>query len=137
MGFSRLERRLRRISGRLVDGVEEIVSSVASEIGAEVVPATPVDTGFARGNWRPSLNVPSPVPVTILDPTGAATVSRIRAVAQSYRVGDTIFIRNNADYIDLLNRGSSPQAPPGFVQVAVRVGTSRGIRRATFNLRIR
>lgn len=105
------------------------MAAVTTEIGDRLVPATPVDTGFARGNWRPTLNSPAEVPVTFNDPTGEGTTARIAVVARRYRVGDTIFIRNNAPYIVRLNEGSSPQAPAGFVQDAIREGFSAAVAR--------
>lgn len=129
MPSARLTRRLNRVASRLTEGLERVVAEVTEEIGRELVPATPVDTGFARGNWRPSLNAPATVPVTNNDPTGAATIARITTVARQYRVGDTVYITSNIPYIERLNEGSSPQAPAGFVQKSVRAGTARALVR--------
>jgi hypothetical protein len=122
-----LEARLASVAQRLELGVSAVIGTVGVSIGAELVPATPVDTGYARANWRPSLNAPAEGPLTALDPTGAATVARIGAVAKRFRPGDTFFIVNNAPYIGRLNAGSSPQAAAGFVQEAVRRGTARAL----------
>lgn len=127
--LSSLERRLARVADRLTESVEGLITDIGEEIGRELLPATPVDTGFARANWRPSINFPSDTPVSFLDPSGQATISRIISVAKRFRVGDTIFITNRIDYIDQLNRGSSPQAPPGFVEIAVNEGTRRAVAR--------
>jgi len=122
-----LERRLNRAADSLDRSLRTIVGEVIASIGEEVVPATPVDTGFARANWRPSLNVAAESPISFLDPTGAATVAKIRVVSMRWRPGDVFFLRNNAEYIGDLNRGSSPQAPPGFVQASARRGAERAI----------
>lgn len=118
-----LEGRLNRIVNRLNVGLRRVVAEVATQIAEELVPGTPVDTGFARANWRPSLNAPAIVPVSQLDPTGAATIAKIVTVGQRWKPGDTLFITNNAPYIAALNNGSSPQALPGFVEDAVETGT--------------
>jgi len=110
--------------------------SVATEVGARLVPATPVDTGLARGNWRPGLNVPPSAAVTITDPTGAATIARITAVAKLYRPGNTFFLQNNLDYIEDLNRGKSRQAAAGFIAEAVRAGVKAGIARFRGGLKL-
>ncbi len=120
-----LEGRLRRVNRRLENGLTRLMAELGKEVGRTLVEATPVDTGFARANWRPTLNVPAGRPVTFLDPTGAATSARIAAIARSWKVGDTIYIVNNAPYIGLLNRGSSPQAPANFVKDTVDSATSR------------
>ena len=122
--------RLIRVSRRLENGLEKVIATVGNEIGITLLPATPVKTGFTRGNWRPTLNVPSTRPVTFLDPTGQATIARIATVSKSWKVGDTLFIVNNTPYIELLNAGSSPQAPADFVRKAVDASVSRAL--ATF-----
>lgn len=119
---------------RLSGAIEGLVSDVAEEIGRVLVPATPVDTGFARANWRPALNAPPLIPVTRNDPTGSATISRIAVVARQYRVGDTFYLTNNAPYISLLNRGSSPQATAGFVARSVQRGTAVAVSRRSGGL---
>ncbi len=123
----RLEGRLDRVVRRLNIGLRKVVEDVGTAIGEELVPATPVETGFARANWRPSLNAPATVPISQLDPTGAATIAKIATVSKRWSPGDVLFITNNAPYIAALNRGSSPQAGPGFVQDAADRGTARAI----------
>jgi hypothetical protein len=113
--------------------METLVGDVIEEIGDRLVPATPVLTGFARANWRPSLNVPVDIPVSFLDPSGGATVARIATIAARWRLGDIAYIRNNIAYIGALNAGSSPQAPPDFVEKAARDGRQAAFSR--FKLR--
>ena len=125
--LAQLEGRLGGTVSRLKFQFTAIMASVGSSIGAELVPATPVDTGYARANWRPSLNAPAVLPISFLDPTGQATVSKISAVSGRYRLGDTIFITNNAPYIGALNAGHSPQADAGFVQEAIERGVTRAL----------
>lgn len=124
-----LEARLDKIADRLTDGVELLMEDLITFIGIAVVITTPVDTGFARANWRPSLNIAAPTPVSFLDPTGSATIARIETVAKRWRIGDTAFLTNRAPYIGKLNQGSSPQAPAGFVEAAVTEGTREAIQK--------
>ncbi len=131
-GIGTLDRRLLLASERITRSIEALVADVIEEIGNRLVPATPVDTGFARANWRPSLNVPIDIPVSFLDPSGQATMARIATVAARWRIGDVAYIRNNIAYIAALNAGSSPQAHPDFVARAARDG-----RRAAFRKRAR
>lgn len=123
-----LDRRLTRAAERLEQSIETLVEEVGSEVGRVLVPATPVDTGRARANWRPSLNAPASRPVTLTDPTGAATIARIGNVSRSWRLGDTLYIVNRVAYIRRLNAGSSPQAPAGFVEDAVSTALRDGLR---------
>ncbi len=125
--FEGLGRRLETVASQIAEGTEKLMSEIISEIGKAIVTATPVDTGFARANWRPSLNAPATSPVSFLDPTGTATISKINTIAKQWRLGEQAFITNQAPYIGRLNQGSSPQAPADFVRTAVE----RGLRQAT------
>ena len=88
--------------------------------------ATPVDTGFAKASWRPSSGAPGPeIPENPNrsggDPNAAAAAQRIKQKAARAAFGATPrinpkYIVNNADYINELNAGKSPQAPAGFVR---------------------
>ncbi len=129
MPTERAVRALNRISENLTKGIERTIRAITDEISTRLVndPGTPVDTGFARANWRPSLNAPISSALTSNDPSGDATVARIQVVARRYRVGDTLFIRNNAPYIIALDEGSSPQAEAGFVRTAIDEGFDAAI----------
>ncbi|MGB5810117.1 MAG: hypothetical protein WBG86_06275 [Polyangiales bacterium] len=130
--ISSLDERLDRVADRLTAGVEGLFADLIAFTGAALVITTPVDTGFARGNWRPSLNTPSPTPISTLDPSGQATISRIETVGKLWRVGDTAYIVNRAPYIGRLNQGSSPQAPAGFVQAALQDGLREAFQSRVF-----
>lgn len=122
-----LQARLDVVAGQLDAGVRALVAKVTDEIGKELVSTTPVDTGYARANWRPSLNARTESPRSFLDPTGANTISLIRIVGQRFKPGDTIYIVNRVPYIGQLIAGSSPQAPPDFHQIAVVQGFARAV----------
>jgi hypothetical protein len=102
---------------------------------------TPVDTGWARANWMPSVGEPilledkrNPEPGDVA--IRAADQQKGLNDLLSYRLTDgPIFSTNNVVYIVPLNEGHSPQSPPGFVQAAmekaireteVRAVTQRG-----------
>jgi len=125
-----LGRRIEILSGSLSRNLGKLIGSVITEVGKDIVPATPVDTGYARGNWRPSIAAPAESPISFLDATGAATISRIALVGLRYKVGDVFYLVNRAPYIGSLIAGSSPQAPVDFHIAAVRTGTKRAF--ATF-----
>jgi len=127
--FRELDERMRIAAEKVTRGVEKLVADVSAEIGREVVIQTPVDTGHARANWRPALNAPALVPVTRADKTGAGTIARIKVVSAQFKAGDTVYLTNNVPYIEKLNEGSSPQAPPGYIQDAVKDAVVSVIRR--------
>lgn len=93
---------------------------------------TPVDTGWARANWVPSLTAAiSPVTQPGTDDREAKLAAvggqsakqqqGIANIATGYKVAfGSITISNGVPYIQRLNEGSSKQAPKAFVQAAIR-----------------
>lgn len=134
--MGQLQNRLERVSKGLGDFILRLERNIIDEVADEVVRATPVDTGFARGNWTPGLNSPPIGSTTTLDPTAQASPARISALARFLRLQDTFYITNNAAYIELLNRGYSPQAAAQFVSRAVSRGVQAGIAKSR-ELRVR
>lgn len=104
----------------LRDHTAAVCVQLAVNAQANLIEATPFDTGWARANWIPSLG--SPV-VTVAG--GPATVDpgpqEAGAVAVlAFKLEDgAIFISNNVPYIGRLDAGSSTQAPSGFVRKAI------------------
>lgn len=105
----------------------DLIKQLVIESTAEVVKRTPIDTGWARANWIPSIGQ------SIAETTGqqeAVTTSRqeagIAEVLTSYTLNrGNLFITNNVPYINKLNEGTSTQAPAGFVQQSI----ARAIKR--------
>ena len=103
--------------------------AVSSEIHAGLQENTPKDTRFAASQWVPRIG--GPVKSTSGSPE-AVSFAEARAgaaeVAATYRVErGPIYISNPTAYIGKLNRGSSKQAPAGFVQRTI----IRGLRAVT------
>lgn len=99
--------------------LEKDVRRTALAVDRELVLNTPVDTGRARSNWIPSLNVPE---VRLVEPGQKPDVA---AATASYKLSDIIFISNSLPYIKRLNDGHSKQAPAGFVEASVQAGAAQ------------
>lgn len=129
--FNTLDERLAKVALRLDKNITALMFNLIRLIGIAVVIATPVLTGLARGNWRASLNLPIPTATTLLDKSGAQAIAQIEAVARSWRIGQTAFITNRLDYIETLNSSDSPskQAPPRFIQIAIKKGVTASLTR--------
>lgn len=115
-----------RVSRALTRVVEKVVKKITLDIVANLQAAaseggTPVDTGWARANWIPSISTPTVAPAgsrqaVSIGPSavGAATV------AATYKLRDgRVYIVNAVPYIKKLNQGSSRKAPAAFVQRAI------------------
>ncbi len=109
----------------LSEFTQELVQRVALRITANLQEDTPVDTGWARSNWVPSIGDPyrglagsKEGDVVLIDPS-TSDLGKAQ-VATSYKLSDgAIFISNNVPYIMALNEGHSSQAPQAFVQASI------------------
>jgi hypothetical protein len=113
-----------QIIARLTQGLRQARNDVIVEVTANLMePAdeggTPVDTGWARANWIPSVGTATEQ--TDGTPQSVSTGAQQIGIAQvaAYRGAQPVFVSNNVPYIMTLNDGSSKQAPAGFVELAV------------------
>jgi hypothetical protein len=113
----------------IMAGLDEVVEStvirLTLQLTAALVENTPVDIGWARAGWVPSIGQayeggrdlsPDPVKVT------QALVQQQQGEAKvlGYRLADgPAWVSNNVAYINRLNEGWSKQAPAGFVQSTI------------------
>lgn len=93
---------------------------------------TPVDTGWASNSWIMSVDQPDTTNAN--PPKGAFSFlpsfnTGVVAVLQfDIKKNKSIFIQNNAPYINRLNHGWSAQSPSGFVDAAVDSGVAEVAR---------
>lgn len=123
-------RRVRGTISQLGELIERVMRRLQLRAFQALTSATPVDTGFARAGWTPSVGAPDPGPSERPSKPAVARAqaealfgSHSRAaelLASSYRLGQgAVFIVNNVRYVVYLNAGSSAQAPALFVERAV------------------
>jgi len=116
------------------DAIQQVTESVVKALTLDILAnlrrdpgegGTPVDTGWARANWLPSLASPvnspagEPTPSGVLT-AGAAQQAGVGAVLGYKLPSGPVYVTNNVSYITRLNDGSSKQAPAGFVQKAIQ-----------------
>lgn len=132
----RLEAKLERIEQNASDRAV----AAAKAILQDLVYVTPVDTSTALSNWQIGLGAPSRVflPPYVPGRRGSSYAQSAEAafaagVAELSRKlpGQTIYISNVTPYIGDLNRGTSRQAPAGFVERAIIVGRNAAKNDAT------
>lgn len=99
----------------------EQTRALALGIQADLVETTPVDTGWARANWVPSIGTPSEgLAGNHKAISGAEQAAGTAEVAAYGKIDQgPIYLTNNVPYIQPLNDGHSQQAPAGFVQAAI------------------
>lgn len=102
------------------------VEGVRVGVAESVINKTPLDTGYARGNWQASIGSPIKTEITRFDreagfaPTGGDGIALrdAREVAKQ-SIDKDFYIVNNAEYIMNLEFGGSDQAPNGMVRITV------------------
>lgn len=95
--------------------IEDIFKALALEVDKELRESTPVGTGHARANWVSSVGSPHTGEVDG-DGAHAAGVGQILR----FKLGDgALWVSNGVDYVQILNYGTSDQAPPLWIEAAV------------------
>ena len=117
--MSTFELDLRRFKKKIEGRAKLVVQKVALDIDKGVVLQTPVDTGRARGGWNVGINNVN-LSDTGEDKSGAKTIAENESTITRADHSDAIFISNNVDYIEELEKGSSDQAPQGMVAKTLR-----------------
>lgn len=90
-------------------------------VAEKLVTTTPVDTGYARASWSIGFNALPQFQFSgdATDNPGFVPPPDFGAIALQAKAGDTIFIVNNANYIQSLEYGHSQQAPNGMVRPVI------------------
>jgi hypothetical protein len=129
--LSDLATELRAISPQLSKAVSDASKEAAIAIVTDLATVTPVDTSKALSNWRIGINQRPALAINAFNPgkqgstqteSAQATIEAARLALATKKPGDIVWISNVLPYIDLLNKGSSTQAPAGFVERAVLIG---------------
>ena len=124
---------------RAVDGfTSKVTQKVTLDVTANLIETTPVDTGWARANWVPSIGKshqsilggkPDRITRAPLVASGEAQQATGIASITSYQINQgKVFISNNVGYIEDLNMGTSKQAPEAFVQGAIDKAVTSDIK---------
>ena len=112
-------KRIRKRARQVETGSSNALRTLALVINQTVIGATPVDTGHARANWQVGIDAPISKEIEEEDKSGEATIARNAGTIRGATPKKSIILSNNVPYINVLNEGSSAQAPAQFVQIAV------------------
>lgn len=91
--------KIRKWAEQLDNDLNALARQSCQEVSAQVVQATPVDTGFLRGNWQPSIGEMA----TTAPEAGKAP--DYTAVASDIECGDIFYMTNNTAYAKRLEYG--------------------------------
>ena len=118
------ERDLNKFAKSIGVKTEIAIKKIALQTFTGVVKKTPVDTGRARAGWVIGVEQPRNSPFILGEAKLSASEIGSRAaieIASLSRITpfSTVFISNNLPYIEVLEEGSSKQAPEGMVAVTL------------------
>lgn len=113
------------VADELEDEINEETRKTALTLFRDVVIATPVDEGRARGNWQASAASFKTDATDNADKSGGSTINEgVKQIGRAKQIKyPTIYISNNVPYIERLNDGWSQQAPKKFVERAIKRAT--------------
>ena len=110
----------------LIAGIRQARNDVIIEATANLMEppdegGTPIDSGWARGNWIPSPDAPVEEAVGTEGDAASAQAAQQEGIAKvaGHQGPSPAYVANNVPYIQRLNDGWSKQAPAGFVEAAV------------------
>jgi hypothetical protein len=98
-------------------GIQKWLSQVEADLKAvarqsaytlafDVVTSTPVDTGFLRGSWQPSIGDIPPAKADVsLDPGGALAMADFAVQVETLELGSTIYYTNACVYARRIEYG--------------------------------
>jgi hypothetical protein len=98
--------------------LDKVVRKVCIDMTADLVRATPVDTGMARSNWFFGTSRIAET-TQAHDKRGSGSLARSAEFASTLKAGGVFYIANNSPYIVALEFGHSEQAPAGMARVTV------------------
>ena len=120
-----MSRPIENLGPDLEKALTRAVNELTLSVNEEIVSETPVDTGFARASWIPSVGSPAVgtggAPGA---PSGAAAAQGQAEVATNPDLSRSLHITNNVEYIQKLNDGHSGKTAPLFVERGIQNGIS-------------
>jgi hypothetical protein len=138
-------KKMEKKAARFAIKADKHFRTMVRSISEEVITSTPVDTGRARSNWSLSSSTPtaserapySPGRKLGLYETAnaqgairqviATLAARARWIGNLHSV--SVWLRNPVEYMYKLNeRGTSQQAPKGFIQRAIERGKRKAAK---------
>lgn len=99
---------LRDFAARFPQKLDALARQTCQEVSERVINDTPVDTGFLRSSWQPSLGKPEAANGAVGQQGKALT--EISLTIPQMRAGDVYYLTNNAEYARFIEFGTSKMA---------------------------
>ncbi|WP_163869581.1 HK97 gp10 family phage protein [Myxococcus eversor] len=112
-------RQVEAFVGMAKERANVVVRKTALGLLANVVEASPVDTGRFRGNWQVGIGARPSGTTEDSDKDGSGVVTAAASQLEAATLGNTVYVTNNLPYARRLEFGHSAQAPRGMVRITV------------------
>lgn len=109
---------LAKFGQKAIDNSEKVVRKIGFDMHSRIVMRMPRDTGRATANQQISINTLPSGSILEFDKSGNSTISNGGTTLARFKLGDTIFLYNNVEYIMPLEYGHSKQAPTGMFRIS-------------------
>lgn len=108
---------LTKWAGQFSVDMDALARQTAQQLSENVVVDTPVDTGFLRSSWQPSIGSPVLGKGSFADGEAASAkvMAEVSIVAAGMKAGDIYYMVNNAEYAPHVEFGTSKMAGRFFV----------------------
>ena len=112
---------MEKFAEKTLDKLEVGFKKVAFGLSEDIIMATPVDSGRARGNWFPEINTFSnQEDLKADDKKGSKAISKTKAKVRALKLGQTFTLTNNLPYIEKLEYGLYPLNPKYGTRYEIR-----------------
>lgn len=119
---------VRTILAKLNLLAERSIRKITLDVTANLIESTPVDTGWARANYVPSVGKSFEGVDGTRENISSAQQTQGKGAVLGYKLPQgAVFVTNNVSYILKLNDGSSEKAPAGFIEAAVQKAVTQDI----------
>ena len=114
-------------AAKTIEKSERAIIGIRSGVSDSIINKTPIDTGFARGNWQASIGSPETSVIERYDTESgyAPTSGEGKSLYEANNVAvmdidKDFYLTNNVEYIfNLEYFNGSNQAPQGMVRITV------------------
>ena len=108
-----------RIARKFEMRIDEVARDTFVDLFTSIVDSTPVDKGFLRNRWTPSIKTPNVSSQAGPDPSGTRAKAMVHA---TIRKPALYYFTNNMHYAEKIEfyGGSPNQAPQGMVRINMR-----------------
>lgn len=112
---------IEQFAGDAIDHVEKIRRVFIGKLCVVIIDRTPVQTGYLKGNWQPSIGAPAMDEVPRKSKEGGYVKALAAEVLSKLKGDETFYFSNNAPYILVIEYEghSSTKAPDGMVRISL------------------